>query len=563
MRRTHGRAWIACADDHVHDWLLQQQAGLDNLKDALLGDESSMLAVLRAQTERARANPAAAMDNSAPPGRGAAASSSRMPRAWHRPVAHMVGAIPAELVPLLVGLSQVTYPSGPQPRVRGPAGGWHTVYWDAAPRLVDPDSGDEFCVARHDSLEQALLLALDGDVVLLAPGRYNLAGEAAALRRSVRIVGCGPSRSDCVLYNGEDDGTFVEARGPSVVLENLTLLQLGGYDGIVQVLSGTTTLIDCVLQCSMTGGGAWLRNDGVLEMYSCKVFGASSSAVQVEAGGARLELHATEITQCGNGDDVVPRDLGAVDVQVRLKPLAVACLPGVVPPVMTADDLRQLLARGSDGGKAAAAAAAAPGSAAADPVAAADAGAGGAGAGGGDARSIDTAVAPSVPAPQQQALLVLHVPAPALAPASSTAGRPDAAAAGAAAAAAAAAAAGGGGSCGCMEGAAWDAALASALCALDTPATVVIGPGCKIHGNRGFALSVVKPRALALLHEASVQSGGSMGGDSAASPAASGAGPGGGGGAPAGAGALAVAVEGARVYVAAGAQGERGQIVLP
>ncbi len=37
---------------------------------------------------------------------------------------------------------------------------------------------------------------------------------------------------------------------------------------------------------------------------------------QVEAGGTRLELYGTEITQCGNGDDVVPKDLGAVDIQV-------------------------------------------------------------------------------------------------------------------------------------------------------------------------------------------------------------------------------------------------------
>jgi hypothetical protein len=47
MRRTHGRAWALCAADHVTDWLLQQQAGLDNLTDALLGEDSSMLAALR------------------------------------------------------------------------------------------------------------------------------------------------------------------------------------------------------------------------------------------------------------------------------------------------------------------------------------------------------------------------------------------------------------------------------------------------------------------------------------------------------------------------------------
>ena len=38
---------------------------------------------------------------------------------------------------------------------------------------------------------------------------------------------------------------------------------------------------------------------------------------QVEATGTRLELYGSEVTQCGNGDDVVPRDLGAIDIQVR------------------------------------------------------------------------------------------------------------------------------------------------------------------------------------------------------------------------------------------------------
>jgi hypothetical protein len=38
---------------------------------------------------------------------------------------------------------------------------------------------------------QALLLAGDGDVVLLAPGRYLLNAEASHMRRSIRVIGMG------------------------------------------------------------------------------------------------------------------------------------------------------------------------------------------------------------------------------------------------------------------------------------------------------------------------------------------------------------------------------------
>lgn len=41
------------------------------------------------------------------------------------------------------------------------------------------------------------------------------------------------------------------------------------------------------------------------------------------------------------------------------------------------------------------------------------------------------------------------------------------------------------------------------LCSADpSPAIVIIGPGCKLPSNRGFAVSVVKGCALAALHEA-------------------------------------------------------------
>ena len=40
---------------------------------------------------------------------------------------------------------------------------------------------------------------------------------------------------DVVIYNDAEDDSFFESHGAEVCFENLTLLQLGGYDGIVQV----------------------------------------------------------------------------------------------------------------------------------------------------------------------------------------------------------------------------------------------------------------------------------------------------------------------------------------
>ena len=137
---------------------------------------------------------------------------------------------------------------------------------------------------------------------------------------------------DVVLFNQTDDDGFMECTGKEIVFENMTFLQLGGYDGIVQVgrgsklagpdpftglgmiyegyslstrdhssmpmdygphlyshtsnqvPSGRTTLVDCVLQCSSNGSGVWLRNSGTLVLHGCKVCASSSSAIQVGGG---------------------------------------------------------------------------------------------------------------------------------------------------------------------------------------------------------------------------------------------------------------------------------------
>ena len=110
------------------------------------------------------------------------------------------------------------------------------------------------------------------------------------------------------MYNEADDDGFMDCTAKDVVFENMTMLQLGGYDGIVQVSlsrqvsihccmltphgsnpqvsDGLTTLIDVTLNCSSSGCGVWLRPGSActLVMHRCKVLGSSSSAVQVGGG---------------------------------------------------------------------------------------------------------------------------------------------------------------------------------------------------------------------------------------------------------------------------------------
>ena len=57
-----------------------------------------------------------------------------------------------------------------------------------------------------------------------------------------------------------------------------------------------------------------MGRDSTISAHSCIT--ATNYPRQVEAGATRLELYGCEVTQCGGGDDIVPKDLGAIDVQV-------------------------------------------------------------------------------------------------------------------------------------------------------------------------------------------------------------------------------------------------------
>jgi hypothetical protein len=43
---------------------------------------------------------------------------------------------------------------------------------------------------------------------------------------------------DVVLFNEADDDGFMDCTAKDITFENMTMLQLGGYDGIVQVGCG-------------------------------------------------------------------------------------------------------------------------------------------------------------------------------------------------------------------------------------------------------------------------------------------------------------------------------------
>ncbi|PNW78823.1 hypothetical protein CHLRE_09g391319v5 [Chlamydomonas reinhardtii] len=391
------------------------------------------------------------------------------------------------------------------------------LLWAAAPLLHDPAAGVSYRVACHESWPEGTVL----------------------LRAAVRVLGLGLQASDVVIHNNEEDDVFVEcAAGPppppppaplgaaaggaaaaaagtaagstaagggaaggrigaeagGVVLENLTLLQLGGYEGALRVLRGRTTLVDVVVQFAM--GGVTVEPGAHLVLGpGTRVAGGATAGVQVAAGGcAELLGPGCEVTRCGGGDDVVPKDLGGVELMVPLADYP--RLPAAPSPKALLQAHRQLL-DGSSSGSSAAAAAAAAGTTAIG--CANDNGCSAANDG-----SSSGSGSSSAPVPPQD-----H--------------------------------------------------LTSHLGALQPPATVVVGPGCTIHNTRGFAISIVKKRALAAYHEL-IHSGAAGGGGGGSAPgssagafgagaaAASGGAGGGGGGC-----SLAAALEGARVLVARGA----------
>ncbi|GAX81356.1 hypothetical protein CEUSTIGMA_g8787.t1 [Chlamydomonas eustigma] len=435
--KVASKAYASAAHEHLKEWCELQTASLGNLKD-LMGMIEHVPGKWTFLDYVKSAERSGALEKS-------------KPFSWARRVAHLVEKVPEQLTNTL-RVQEKAYP--PLFKLQGPGStykeapvetdGPEVVLWEAAPYIMDPGSGEQLCVAVHDNLEQALINAGEGDVLLLSPGRYSMPDDASIILRSIHVIGMGITNQEVVLYNDADDDGFMECKGRDVVFENLTMLQVGGYDGIVKVSGGCTTLLDCSLQCSSNGSAAWLQNQGKLVMYNCTVTGSCGSAVQVDAGGTRLEMYCCEVSGCGGGDDLVPRDLGGIEVQVRLRPLS-SCGLRLQSPLITADDLQALI-RAAEVEWA-------------------------------ERQSMNSRLPTSEDRESVNDTGAIIAGAATISPVGGEEGK-------------------------------LEEVVSQVLCQLDDAATIVIGPGCNIHGNKGFAVTVVKERSLALYHE-------SMGGSTA------------------------------------------------
>jgi hypothetical protein len=49
----------------------------------------------------------------------------------------------------------------------------------------------------------------------------------------------------------------------------------------------------------------------------------------VDGGGTCLEMYGCEVSGCGGGDDLVPKDLGGIEVQVRHYKVSCKLLSGI------------------------------------------------------------------------------------------------------------------------------------------------------------------------------------------------------------------------------------------
>ncbi len=142
--------------------------------------------------------------------------------------------------------------------------------------------------------------------------------------------------------------------------------------------------------------------------------------------GTRLEMYGCELIACGHGDDVCPRDLGALEIQARVLPLA-KLAPPIQPPIPGYTELWSLCSTyiGANGGS-------------------------------DEAAELSIAMQRTAEAgmdrgasglKMEEALSVSNGHAP-------------------------------------LSHEAVEASLSAGLCQLDQGATIIIGPGCKITGNR-------------------------------------------------------------------------------
>jgi parallel beta-helix repeat protein len=111
--------------------------------------------------------------------------------------------------------------------------------------IVDPNASGGF-----KTVSQAVLLAQDGDTILVKPGEYG----GILVDRTLRII--GSNRTDSVI-KGNRDGNAIRITAPGCVIENLSLIGMGRSQ-VLSVESSDNLIQRCVLKGSI---GANIRED--------------------------------------------------------------------------------------------------------------------------------------------------------------------------------------------------------------------------------------------------------------------------------------------------------------
>lgn len=186
---AHSKQFAVLAEQHIGEWVEQ------------LSGASSALSSLSTPDGRDAWAENSKYDD------GEGGSGEAQVRRTGPPVAHLLGPIPPELA-CHITLPNISYRAAaaasaaaaataaagdpaPAPLLLAPP-----VLWAAAPLLLDPATGVQYRVARHDSPEEAWPTLADGDLVLLLPGRYDWSEGVRELRAAVRILGLGTKPSE-------------------------------------------------------------------------------------------------------------------------------------------------------------------------------------------------------------------------------------------------------------------------------------------------------------------------------------------------------------------------------
>ncbi|MBB2941765.1 parallel beta-helix repeat protein [Actinoplanes lutulentus] len=156
----------------------------------------------------------------------------------------------------------------------------------------------------YPTLRDALEVAPDGAVVVIAPGTYKERLEIAGRRLTLRAAGGDGGDGGGVLVDASElDGPALEVTGGAVVVEGLSLTS-GDYPAAV-VKSGHLTIKKCEITAGY-GAGVQASDGATIEADEIRILRAQYGFVFSDAGGT---VESSEIR--GISDDGVIVRLGA------------------------------------------------------------------------------------------------------------------------------------------------------------------------------------------------------------------------------------------------------------